>query len=259
VEHLRFKSEMTAAAYVAGKLEPELQSAFELHMMSCADCVGEVETWRALKGNLEPEFPQVQVQRAAAPDGVPSRIEPVVAPPAASRPARVCGTAAGEREASPSAKAAQAPKAAAPAAAKRSATGTNWRVALTVTVVGIAGAAGGWFARAMQGPDTDAVGFYSLPALVRGPTDCTTARLGPSIHTVVVRVPGAARGQQLVAVDNEGHDLAPERYSVRGQGDGSWLAQLAAGALREREIRFEARSVDGTVEPRGCLIDSAAE
>lgn len=252
MEHLRFKSEMTAAAYVAGKLDPELETAFELHMMSCPDCVGEVETWRALKGNLQPQtparlpeampLPAVRVAEAAS----ASASEPIApALPRRAHTARPRPPAVAERTV-------PAPSLPVPASAPQ------WRMALTLAAVAVAGAAGGWFARSLQS-DADSIGFYSLPAVVRGPADCATAHLGPGVNLLAVRVPGAARDQQLVLVDNDGHDLAPERYSVRTQGDGTWLAQLSASALRQREIRFEARSLDGTVEPRGCLIDSGTQ
>jgi hypothetical protein len=97
------------------------------------------------------------------------------------------------------------------------------------------------------------LGFYSLPPLTRGPADCTVVRLDPELALIALRVPGATREQQLIAVDSEGRDLAPDSYSVRTQADGSWLVRLQAQTVRDQGLRFEARSADGTVEPRGCI------
>jgi hypothetical protein len=49
MEHMQFKSNQTAAAYVAHELSEEEQEAFELHMMGCSECVSDVEAWRAIK------------------------------------------------------------------------------------------------------------------------------------------------------------------------------------------------------------------
>lgn len=54
-EHRLFKSEQTAAAYVAGGLDPTVQEQFELHLLGCVDCREEVESWRALRDSLPPE------------------------------------------------------------------------------------------------------------------------------------------------------------------------------------------------------------
>src|SRR5690348_2840455 len=49
MEHMEFKENQTAAAYVADGLDENTQEAFELHMMRCPDCVEDVEVWRAIK------------------------------------------------------------------------------------------------------------------------------------------------------------------------------------------------------------------
>jgi anti-sigma factor RsiW len=248
MEHLRFKSEQTAAAYVAGGLDPTVQEQFELHLMSCPDCVEEVESWRALKGCL----PLETAQAVGAPGGISRR------PPAPSvRPVSVSPAAkpASAQPASPT----SVPAVAVPAAAT-AATGTSrpvrWHVAAALAAGVIVGAAGGWYGRAEQGPSvrSESIGFYSLPPVMRGPSDCTAARVAPQVTVLALRVPGAAKEQRLVAVDSEGHDLASDDYSVTTQADGSWLVRLRADMVRDQGIRFEARSADGTVEPRGCVF-----
>jgi hypothetical protein len=89
---------------------------------------------------------------------------------------------------------------------------------------------------------------------MRGPSDCTAVRVGSQVTVLALRVPGVAKEQRLVAVDSEGHDLASEDYSVATQADGSWLVRLRAELVRDQGIRFEARSADGTVEPKGCVL-----
>jgi len=246
MDHLRFKSEQTAAAYVAGGLDPTLQEQFELHLMSCRDCVEEVESWRALKGCLPLEAAQ-----SGARDGVSRRppaqairlasVSPVAKPATAPSPAAAISTPA------------VSPTATSPA---RTSSAVRWRVAAALAAGVIVGAAGGWYGRAEQGPSvrSDSIGFYSLPPLMRGPSDCTAVRVGPQVTVLALRVPGAAKEQRLAAVDSEGHDLASGDYSVATQADGSWLVRLPAEMVRDQGIRFEARSADGTVEPRGCVL-----
>ena len=211
MEHLRFKSSQTPAAYVAGGLDSRMQEAFELHMMSCPQCVDEVEAWRAIKDKMVDET--------------------------------------GERPREPAVHA--------PAAAAARATLSGWRLAISLAVLTCVGAAGGWYARSTQGPSltADSLGFYSLPVRMRGPSDCLSLRLDTPIKLVAVRVPGAAAEQQLVAVDGTGRDLSPDSYAVRMQGDGSWLVRLSAPAVRGQSVRFEARSADGTADPRGCIAN----
>jgi hypothetical protein len=232
MDHLRFKSEQTAAAYVAGSLDPTVQERFELHLMECPECVEEVESWRAVKGCLPVAAAQSQggsrvatSRRPSAPSLRPAPASPAVKPAAAS--ATVGG-----------------------------ASGMRWRVAAALAAGVIVGAAGGWYGRSQQGPSvgTESVAFYSLPPLMRGPSDCTAVRVEARMAVLALRVPAAAKEQRLVAVDSEGHDLALDDYSVATQADGSWLVRLRAEMVRDQGIRFEARSADGTVEPRGCIL-----
>ncbi|MGH8261716.1 MAG: hypothetical protein ACREUG_18720, partial [Steroidobacteraceae bacterium] len=135
----------------------------------------------------------------------------------------------------------------------------RWRIAAALAAGVIVGTAGGWYGRSAQGPSVaaDSIGFYSLPPLMRGPADCTAVRVGPQVDLIALRVPAATKEQQLVAVDSEGHDLAADEYSVRTQTDGSWLVRVRAQVVRDQGIRFEARSADGTVEPRGCVLNGS--
>jgi Putative zinc-finger len=272
MDHLRFKSDQTAAAYVADELDPEHREEFELHMMSCLDCVGDVEGWRSIKSHMpQPAAPQhaAAAQALAAEHPLPPQVEQV--PSAAPRTAREAPA--------PASRDSQKPKSAGPrsfarqpatgatavtqgvAVAAHQSNGARWRLASAVAAGLLAGTVGGWYVRSARGPSIDAehIGFYSLPPLVRGPADCVSLQLRASVALLALRIPGAVPDQQLVPVDSEGHDLTPGSYSVRMQGDGSWLVQLPAATVREQGIRFEARSPDGTVEPRGCVISATQQ
>jgi hypothetical protein len=52
MDHRQFKANQTAADYVAAGLDDDTQEAFELHMMGCAECLSDVEAWRAIKANM---------------------------------------------------------------------------------------------------------------------------------------------------------------------------------------------------------------
>ena len=52
MDHAQFKAKQTAAVYVADGLDEHTLEAFEMHMMSCTECVDDVETWRAIKVNM---------------------------------------------------------------------------------------------------------------------------------------------------------------------------------------------------------------
>src|SRR5579875_1285103 len=246
MDHLRFKSEQTAAAYVADALDASAREQFELHMMSCSACVEEVERWRALTSCLTRD----------------ATLGP------SPRPADAALCAAGKQAPTPSHRpAAPAPvsqRSAAPVRVERDAAATasaRWRLAAALAAGLLVGAVGGWYGRSSRGPAVDSanIGFYSLPPLTRGPSDCTSVHVDPPVSLLAVRVPAAAKEQRLVAVDGEGHDLAPQDYSVRTQADGSWLVRLSAETVRDQGIRFEARSADGTVEPRGCVLNDTQD
>jgi hypothetical protein len=251
MEHLHFTTNQTAAAYVARRLDPETQEAFELHLMECGECLREVESWRAIKDTLRKytDIPYEQIAALAEEDAAPRESFGVTSLHAA-RPA-VPRQPPSVEQAQPSA----------PLGVARTRTRMQWSMAAAVAGALALGAAGGWSARSLQssGLDADSTAFYSLPALTRGPTDCLTAALAPATRQLMLRVPGAAPDQQLVAVDSEGRDLASDDYIVRMQADGSWLVRMRAKVLREQGIRFEARSADGTAEPRGCVQSTPRE
>ena len=245
MDHLRFKSNQTAAAYVADALDREVQEAFELHLMSCPECVDEVEGWRAIKGKLGDVVPEPRLRDAPA--GIASRREAAREP----RTDILAGTtlrAASAPEPLGAAATAQYPKSAAP-----------WKLAALLAGVAAVGAGGGWYARLVQGPslDTDSVSFYSMPPLTRGPADCTVVAVGSHTRMLAIRLPDVGAQEQLSVIDSEGHELDASDAVARPQGDGSWVVRLRATVLRDQGIRFESRSLDGTVEPRGCLMSSS--
>jgi hypothetical protein len=63
--------------------------------------------------------------------------------------------------------------------------------------------------------------------------------------------------QQLVAIDANGRDLDPKSYSTHVQADASWIVRLRSDSLDDHTVRFEARSVDGTAEPLGCVVGAS--
>jgi hypothetical protein len=52
MDHMQFKSNQTAAAYVAHELDEMQQEAFEVHMMGCSECLNDVESWRVIKTHM---------------------------------------------------------------------------------------------------------------------------------------------------------------------------------------------------------------
>jgi hypothetical protein len=52
MDHMHFKANQTAAAYVAHELDELRQEAFEIHMMGCSECLNDVEAWRVIKTHL---------------------------------------------------------------------------------------------------------------------------------------------------------------------------------------------------------------
>jgi hypothetical protein len=55
MEHLQFKADQTAAIYIARGLDEKSQEDFELHLMSCGECVDDVEAWRAIEQHMPRE------------------------------------------------------------------------------------------------------------------------------------------------------------------------------------------------------------
>jgi hypothetical protein len=62
MDHIQFKANQTAAAYVAHELDEHSQEAFEIHMMGCAECLNDVEAWRVIKQHM-PDAVVVQAAR----------------------------------------------------------------------------------------------------------------------------------------------------------------------------------------------------
>lgn len=61
---MRFKANLTAATYVSHGLDESVQEDFELHLMSCPECVDDVEAWRAIEKHM-PREERAVVARAA--------------------------------------------------------------------------------------------------------------------------------------------------------------------------------------------------
>jgi hypothetical protein len=68
MNHLQFKADQTAAIYVSRGLDEGAQEDFELHLMSCPECVDDVEAWRAIEAHMPPDA-QRAVSRAARTSG----------------------------------------------------------------------------------------------------------------------------------------------------------------------------------------------
>jgi hypothetical protein len=64
MDHMRFKANLTAATYVSHGLDESAQEDFELHLMSCPECVDDVEAWRAIEKHM-PREARAVVPRAA--------------------------------------------------------------------------------------------------------------------------------------------------------------------------------------------------
>jgi anti-sigma factor RsiW len=141
----------------------------------------------------------------------------------------------------------------------------TWRMAASFLAVAIVGAGAGWFGRDVQNPPASADSrtvFFSMPAVERGDaSECTPVRLSEQTRLAVLRVPGVAEGQKLVAVDSDRHELPASHYSVSVQPDGSQLVRIDADSLANRDVHFEGRRTDGAADAIGCAtgqIRSAA-
>jgi hypothetical protein len=64
MDHTQFKTNQTAAGYVADGLDEGTQEAFELHMMGCSECVDDVEVWRSIKLDMPRPRPAVRTAPA---------------------------------------------------------------------------------------------------------------------------------------------------------------------------------------------------
>ena len=64
MDHMQFKTNQTAASYVANGLDESTQEEFELHMMGCTECLEDVEVWRAIKLEMPGRRPEMGTQPA---------------------------------------------------------------------------------------------------------------------------------------------------------------------------------------------------
>jgi Putative zinc-finger len=240
MDHLRFQSNQTAAAYVADGLDHETQEAFELHMMSCPDCVQEVEVWRSLQGQLAANAPCTHEGEGHEAHG--HSAQPAREHARRRAPARAATTTSSNNGGSGRALA-------------------RFRLAAVLVGVGLASGAGGWYARAAHGvlSDAERVDFYNL-RVMRG-AECDVVKLGAQASVLAVRVPGLdlSKPEPLVLRDSQEHELTPADYSVRAQSDGSWLVRVRADLVRQQGLKFVSLTDKGDEEPRGCIVSSPSE
>ena len=137
----------------------------------------------------------------------------------------------------------------------------HWRLAASVLVAAVGGLAGGWYSHAARGPELDSAQsvFFNMPAVERGADECTALRLSPDSELAVVRVPGVAAGNSLIAVDSEKQELSGGSYFVRRQPDGSEVVRIEARVLVDRAIHLETRSADGSIQPIGCITGEISQ
>ncbi len=143
----------------------------------------------------------------------------------------------------------------APAALVRgSQAAVGWRMAASLVVGGVLGAAGGWFGHETQAPNLDSnqTAFFNVPAGTRA-SDCTSLRYAADTRFAVLRVSGVSRDRKVIAADSEKHELPASRYTSRLQPDGSHLVRIDTQALEGREVFLEAHAADGFGEPLGCV------
>jgi hypothetical protein len=131
----------------------------------------------------------------------------------------------------------------------------GWRMAASLVVGGVLGAASGWFGHETQAPNLDSnqTAFFNVPAATRGGGDCTSLRYAADTKFAVLRVSGVSRDRKIIAADAEKHELPVSRYTSRLQPDGSHLVRIDTQALEGREVFFEAHAADGFGEPLGCV------
>lgn len=219
MEHVRFKANQTAALYVANTLDESALNEFELHMMDCPECLDDVEAWRAIRNQVRAEGPRVPARPIVAPSAPPQL---------RSRAARVPSTAW---------------------------TGAPWRVAASLLLGVVLGAAGGWFGHGSGSGGMDPVRteFFNLPALTRAADECTAIPLGTGTRTIVLRIPGLPADSRVVPADAELQPLAAGSYSTRAQLDGSHVLSLDAGWIGRGRVFLLEQPHTGASQPAGCI------
>jgi hypothetical protein len=222
MDHTQFKANQTAANYVANDLDEHTQEEFELHMMDCTECLDDVEIWRAIKV----EMPGRQVP--ATPGTTPKAPGPA--------PYSV-------------------PFAADAARPKHLGSFSDWRLAASLLMGGIVGAAGGWYGKAAGGTDLESARIlvFNVPAVTRGADECTVLRLAADTQVAVLRVPGVSRGLRVVALDSDKHEISAGQSATRVQPDGSQLLRLDSRLLEGKTVQLEARGAGSDGEPLGCV------
>ncbi|HVY80964.1 MAG TPA: zf-HC2 domain-containing protein [Steroidobacteraceae bacterium] len=206
MDHIQFKSNQTAAAYVAHELTEQQQEQFELHMMGCSECLNDVEAWRVIK------------QHMPAPEVIEAR-----------KPFKKLWWG-------------------------------GWGMAASFVGAMLVAGAGGYLASVLQRPSLDSseTAIFNLPAVTRGADDCTTLALAANARAVVVRVPGVASDNRVIATDAAGRELSGAHYSAREQRDGSWALRFDADWLQQQPARLVSRGPGGDEEPLGCLNAAVA-
>lgn len=132
---------------------------------------------------------------------------------------------------------------------------TDWRMAASLLGAGVVGASAGWMAKSGQTTELDSTHtvVFNLPSVTRGADECVTLRLATDSRVAVLRVPGVARTERLIALDAQQHPLAETQYATRVQPDGSRLLRIEAQLLKGHAVQLEALRPDGQTEPLSCV------
>jgi hypothetical protein len=144
----------------------------------------------------------------------------------------------------------------APAAGRRLAAFSEWRMAAALVGAALIGAtAEGWLGKARTATDLDSTRtvVFNLPSVSRGADECTAMRLATDTRMALLRVPGISHDLRVVALDSDKRELPAGQYSSRIQPDGSQLVRIDAALLVGRSVHLEARRADGSGEPLGCI------
>jgi hypothetical protein len=134
---------------------------------------------------------------------------------------------------------------------------STWRLAASLAAIGIAGAAGGFYARPFADPPLAKTAVFNLAPLARGAGECMALSFAADTRKILVRAAAVGSERRVVALDARGEELSARDYSARRQDDGSWLMSIAPDALARRTVRLEARAANAPPEPLGCIVLSA--